>query len=209
VWCLLENVAALLQIEEDLATSQMPERPTSAKAVKESMLLEGKAKVLNLWKLSELMTLKEVTDKSEGEYHSTCFDGASQQRHAEMRFRREMLLEILVMEESVKGMIRSWTIEPNMKDFMEPWFCEAELRNVRKDFVRTVHLLNFHMVLWGRSSDSSELRSRKETIASAMCKYAAIIEYCMEMLRKEGSATGWLRHYVENLLSFALIPRKG
>ena len=67
VWCLIENVAALLRIEEDLAVRDMPERPTSAKAVKEYMLMEGSAKVSNLWKPPAPTTVKKSPGDSEGE----------------------------------------------------------------------------------------------------------------------------------------------
>ena len=128
---------------------------------------------------------------------------------AELHFRKELLLEVLVLEESVRATMKSRSIEPNTKDFMEPWYREVGLENVPKDFARTVPLLNFHTVPWGKSTESSESRARKETIASAMCEYSAIINYRVDMLRKNGSASGWLRHYIENLLVFGLVPGKG
>ena len=129
--------------------------------------------------------------------------------HVELHFRKELLLEVLVLEEAVRVTMRSRSIEPNTKDFMEPWYREVALENVPKDFARTAPLLNFHTVPWGKSTESSESRARKETIASAMCEYSAIINYRVDMLRNSGSASGWLRHYIENLLSFGLMPGKG
>jgi hypothetical protein len=120
-----------------------------------------------------------------------------------------MLLEVLVVEESVKATMKGRTIDVNKKPFMEPWYREAPLSNVPKGFARTVPLLNFHTVPWGKSTDGSESRARKETIASAICEFCAIVEYRVEMLRKPGSASGWLRLYIENLLAFSLVPGKG
>lgn len=57
----------MLRMEEDLLLRRMPERPTSAKAVKEYMLVEGEAKVSDLWQAGEPMVVKRNPDDSEGE----------------------------------------------------------------------------------------------------------------------------------------------
>lgn len=65
------------------------------------------------------------------------------------------------------------------------------------------------MIPWSKSTKSSELHTHKEMITSTMCKYSAIINYRVDMLHNSGSASGWLHHYIENLLIFGLVPRKG
>jgi hypothetical protein len=66
----MENVAVLIRIEEDLALCAMPERPMSAKSLKEFMLLEGEEKVTDLWKSPSPMSVKRSPDDSEGEHLS-------------------------------------------------------------------------------------------------------------------------------------------
>lgn len=116
---------------------------------------------------------------------------------------------MLVLEEAVKGLMRGRSAQPNTKDFLEPWLRDAQLTSVPKAFSRVVTLLNFHTVPWGRSTDPSESRCRRETIASAIVEYSAIVDYRVDMLGSPGSASGWLRHVLENMLVCALDADKG
>lgn len=124
----------------------------------------------------------------------------------------ELNMEAMVMDEMLKAIIKEKTLSNlthSNPSWLEPWLRRLRISKRSKGLYRSARLLDFHTVPWKSMRGSSESRSRKETISAVITEYCSILRYRVSLLRKEGSASGFIRWMLESVVSFAIEDDKG
>lgn len=199
---------ALLRLEQDLVECTLPERPLTAKAVKEYMFIDTKVNV-KLWKPGKIFAITKEDGDTEGEFLLNTPSPISYWSVEDVLLRKELNMEVMVMDEKVKAITRGKSLLRNTKDWMVPWRRTVHITGLPKAFSRALPFLNYHTSQWGKSTDPSESRSRKETICSALAEYTTVMKYRHDLFKKDDSASAWIRAYIDTNLVTVVAKGKG
>ncbi|KAG6374957.1 hypothetical protein JVT61DRAFT_3713 [Boletus reticuloceps] len=160
------------------------------------MLLEGEHKVLKPWKPGQKIQVQRDVNVGDG-MSSVAYkelDVLTLFAISDVYLKKQLNLKVIVMDKAIKA---RWMEKLNIPVI------------AGKDIYHTTTLLNYHTGYWGPTTASSELRSHKETISTAISEYCTILDYCVPLLSQDGSTAAFICCAFENATSFAVQLDKG
>lgn len=126
-----------------------------------------------------------------------------------MLVRKELYMEVMIIDDKIKSILKGKNTYGNSKDWMSPWHRLVHITGLPKVFSRSLPYLNFHTRPWGNTSNSSESRIRKETISSAIVEYSSVMLYRPKLLQMKDSSAGWIRASIDSFLATGTMEGKG